>query len=105
MNKIIEMKNNAKMKFTLFMATMVIGMSNVNTSMAVKSNTEIIDEFIIFAADWIKAIGGVVAFVGGVMFALGWQREDSEGKTRGLQTMMAGFMVVAIAMGYEMFMQ
>ncbi len=41
--------------------------------------------------------------VGGVMFALGWQREDAEGKTRGLQTMMAGFMLVAIAASKGLF--
>ena len=49
------------------------------------------------------AIGGVVALVGGVMFALGWQREDAEGKSRGLMTMMAGFMVIAIAMSKDIF--
>ena len=29
------------------------------------------------------------------MFALGWQREDAEGKSRGLMTLMRGFMLVA----------
>ena len=37
------------------------------------------------------------------MFALGWQREDAEGKSRGLMTMMAGFMVIAIAMSKDIF--
>ena len=45
---------------------------------------------------WLVKIGVVVAMVGGVMFALGWQREDSEGKSKGLLTIMAGFMVAAI---------
>ena len=70
---------------------------------AASSNTESIDGFIEFACDWLKKIGGVVALVGAVMFALGWQREDAEGKSRGLMTMMAGFMVVAIAMGRDLF--
>ena len=39
----------------------------------------------------------------GVMFALGWQREDAEGKSRGLMTLMAGFMLVAIAQSKNLF--
>ena len=41
--------------------------------------------------------------VGGVMFALGWQREDAEGKTRGLQTLMAGAMVMALGASKDIF--
>ena len=41
--------------------------------------------------------------VGGVMFALGWQREDADGKTRGLQTLMAGAMVTAIGASPSIF--
>lgn len=55
-----------------------------------------IDTFVTAICKWLVKIGVVVAMVGGVMFALGWQREDSEGKSRGLLTLMAGFMVAAI---------
>ncbi len=48
-------------------------------------------------------IGGVVAMIGGIMFALGWQREDAEGKSRGLMTVMAGFMLIAIAQAPSIF--
>ena len=67
------------------------------------SNTSSIDSFINFACDWLTKIGGVIALVGGVMFALGWQREDAEGKSRGLMTLMAGFMLVAIAQSKGLF--
>ena len=67
------------------------------------SNTDSIDSFISFACDWLTKIGGVIALVGGVMFALGWQREDAEGKSRGLMTLMAGFMLVAIAQSKSLF--
>ena len=67
------------------------------------SNTESIDSFINFACDWLTKIGGVIALVGGVMFALGWQREDAEGKSRGLMPLMAGFMLVAIAQSKNLF--
>ena len=69
----------------------------------IKMVTESIDSFINFACDWLTKIGGVIALVGGVMFALGWQREDAEGKSRGLMTLMAGFMLVAIAQSKNLF--
>jgi len=67
------------------------------------SNTTSIDGFITFVCDWLLKIGGVVALVGGVMFALGWQRDDAEGKSRGLMTMMAGFMIIAISQSPSIF--
>lgn len=60
------------------------------------NGTESIDTFVAAIGKWLVKIGVVVAMVGGVMFALGWQREDSEGKSKGLLTIMGGFMVAAI---------
>lgn len=70
---------------------------------AAGSNTSSIDSFITFICDWVMKIGGVVAMIGGIMFALGWQREDAEGKSRGLMTVMAGFMLIAIAQAPSIF--
>lgn len=79
---------------------LLISMSSVH---AEGSNTQSIDGFITFVCDWLLKIGGVIALVGAVMFALGWQREDAEGKSRGLMTMMAGFMMVAISQSPSIF--
>lgn len=46
---------------------------------------------------WVTRLGGVVMLVGGVMFGLGWKSDDAEQKSRGVSTMIAGAIVIAIA--------
>ncbi|MDR2650649.1 MAG: hypothetical protein LBB94_13180 [Clostridiales bacterium] len=46
---------------------------------------------------WVTRLGAVVMFVGGVMFGLGWKNDDAEGKSRGVSTMVAGGIVIAVA--------
>lgn len=98
-NLIKKIKNKLTILGGTITSTLIIAQSRVYAA----SNTESIDSFINFACDWLTKIGGVIALVGGVMFALGWQREDSEGKSRGLMTLMAGFMLVAIAQSKNLF--
>ena len=82
---------------------LLAGLLPTSTVFAAGSNTGSIDKFVDFACDWLVKIGAVVMLVGGVMFALGWQREDAEGKTRGLQTLMAGAMVAALGKAPDVF--
>lgn len=84
-------------------ATMLVTMSTSMTVFAAGADTSSIDKFVDFACEWLKKIGAVIMLVGGVMFALGWQREDAEGKTRGLQTLMAGAMVMALGASKDIF--
>jgi fumarate reductase subunit C len=70
---------------------------------ALESNTSSIDTFITFVCDWLVKIGGVVMLIGGVMFALSWQRDDAEGKSRALMTLMAGGMVAGIGVSKGLF--
>lgn len=46
---------------------------------------------------WVTRLGGVVMFVGGVMFGMGWKSDDAEQKSRGISTIIAGAIVVAVA--------
>lgn len=46
---------------------------------------------------WVTRLGGVVMFVGGIMFGLGWKSDDAEQKSRGISTIIAGAIVVAVA--------
>lgn len=90
-------------KIIIAMATISCTMANASSVNAAGSNTSSIDGFITFVTDWVFKIGGVVALIGGIMFAVGFQRDDSEGKTRGLFTLMAGFMLMAIAKSPDIF--
>ncbi len=103
MRKLLKIKNNIKEKLTILGGSIMSTFIILNNRVFAESNTGSIDSFINFACDWLTKIGGVIALVGGVMFALGWQREDAEGKSRGLMTLMAGFMLVAIAQSKGLF--
>jgi len=105
LKKLKESKKIKKLKEKITILTGAITGSflMLTTNVMAASNTGSIDSFINFACDWLVKIGGVIALVGGVMFALGWQREDAEGKSRGLMTLMAGFMLVAIAQSKNLF--
>lgn len=46
---------------------------------------------------WVTRLGGVVMFVGGVMFGLGWKNNDAEQKSQGISTIIAGAIVIAVA--------
>lgn len=46
---------------------------------------------------WVTRLGGVVMFVGGIMFGLGWKSDDAEQKSRGISTLIAGAIVIAVA--------
>ena len=56
------------------------------------------DNTITFIAGWVNKFGFAMAFIGAVMFALGFKNDDAEGKTRGLRTMIAGFVVAAVSL-------
>lgn len=46
---------------------------------------------------WVIRLGLVVLLVGGIMFGLGFKNDDAEQKTRGVNTMIAGGIVTAVA--------
>lgn len=56
-----------------------------------------------FFVKWIRRAGAIVAFIGAIMFGLAIKEKDAEGKERGLFTMIAGFVVVAITIAVNMF--
>jgi len=52
---------------------------------------------------WVLRLGGVVIFIGGILFGLGWKNDDAEGKSRGISTMVSGGIVAALAVMVDQF--
>lgn len=52
---------------------------------------------------WLSQIGGVVMLIGGIQFALAWQRQDSESKSNAMLTVMAGAMITGLAVAWGTF--
>ena len=42
--------------------------------------------------------------IGGIMFGLGFKNDDADSKTRGVQTLVAGAIVIAVGAGYTTFL-
>lgn len=61
------------------------------------------EQVVTFFVKWIKRVGLLVAFVGGVMFALAIKNNDAEQKQAGLLTLVAGFVVSALCQAVSMF--
>lgn len=104
MNKLISVvKENYKKVVSIGNIVFMSFILSTSQVYALDSNTSSIDTFIQFVCDWLVKIGGVVMLVGAVMFALSWQRDDAEGKSRALMTVMAGGMVVGVGLSKGLF--
>lgn len=75
----------------LIVGIMLTGIVNADTSDALWTTISTLIQ------KWVTRLGGVVMFVGGVMFGLGWKSDDAEQKSRGISTLVAGAIVVAVA--------
>ena len=62
------------------------------------------DAVVSFLAAWIGRIGGLVMFLGVVQFALAVYNQSPEGKINGFLVLVAGAMLVGIAVGYHFFL-
>ncbi len=105
-----EAFNNKRKKIMLSLTTILtVGMLSTVTAFADDTSGDAVDgeaafnEVVGFFADWIGRIGLVVAFVGGIMFALAIKNDDAEAKTRGLMTLASGFVVFALTLSLNLF--
>ena len=104
-----EAFNSKRKKIMLSLTTMLtVGIMSTVTAFADDTGGTVdgeaaFNEVIGFFADWIGRIGLVVAFVGGIMFALAIKNDDAEAKTRGLMTLASGFVVFALTLSLNLF--
>lgn len=103
---------NAKRKKAMLSLTTMVTMAMMTTISAfadgegeggVVNGEAAFNSVIGFFATWIGRIGLVVAFVGGIMFALAIKNDDAEAKTRGLMTLASGFVVFALTLSLDLF--
>ena len=57
-----------------------------------------------FILPWIQRLGGVVLLIGAVEFGLAFKNDDAEGKTKGMRTVIAGCIVIAVGLGSATFL-
>jgi hypothetical protein len=62
------------------------------------------DNVISFLLPWITRLGGVVMLLGGIEFGLGFKSDDVESKTKGLRTLIAGAIVIAVGLSSNIFL-
>lgn len=62
------------------------------------------NDVIAFILPWIQRLGGVVLLIGAVEFGLAFKNDDAEGKTKGMRTIIAGCIVIAVGISSATFL-
>lgn len=57
-----------------------------------------------FLIPWIGRLGGALALIGGLEFGIAFKTDDAEAKTRGMRTIIAGCIVVAVGLSSNIFL-
>lgn len=59
--------------------------------------TDMLSKIETILKDWIPKLGMMLVAVGGIQLGIGFKDDDTTGKTRGMQTIVGGAIVIAIA--------
>lgn len=97
-NETIKKINEQKMKIAaiFYAALMPIAIA----SCADAKWNSVID----FILPWISRMGGAVILVGGVMFGLAFKNDDPDSKTKGIRTVIAGCIILAVGLSSGTFL-
>jgi hypothetical protein len=57
----------------------------------------VIQEILGLLQEWIPVMGGLVVIVGAIQLGVSFKDDNADGKTRGIQTMIGGAIITAIA--------
>lgn len=99
-----------KIKKILTLISLVLMMLSMLSTVALASGTPPsgqavtdFDNIIKFIAGWIGKLGLVVGFIGAVQLGFAFKNDDADGKTKGLRTLISGFIVFAITQTLSLF--
>lgn len=57
-----------------------------------------------FLVPWVQRLGGAVIFIGAIEFGIAFKTDDAEAKTRGMRTVVAGCIVIAVGLSSNIFL-
>lgn len=89
-----------KAQFAMLLYALLAPISVANATTADAKWNAVID----FMLPWIQRLGGVVILIGAVEFGLAFKSDDAEGKTKGLRTIIAGAIVLAVGVSSSVFL-
>lgn len=97
----IQIRCISMMLTCMSIAAMTLAVSASSGGMDENAGVDSFNNVMKFIATWVGRIGLAVGFFGGVQTGFAFKDNDSEGKTRGLLTLGAGFVVFAISKAYD----
>ena len=89
----------------LFGASMITSEVVLASASALDPNAgmEMFTALISFLATWMRRIGGMVMFIGAIMFALATYNQSPEQRVNALMVLVAGAMVLGVGASYNFF--
>lgn len=94
-----QTKKIAKWIMTFTLTCCVIVATSVVAFAANNTGEEVWDTVVGKMEKYVVAMGGAIAAIGGVMWALGFKNEDSEAQARGIRTLIAGAAAAGVMIG------
>lgn len=92
---------NHMLRFSLLLSSMLSPIAVSSASGGADTQWQ---NFIDFIVPWITRLGGVVFLIGAVEFGLAFKNDDAEGKTKGVRTVIAGCIVIAVGLSSGTFL-
>lgn len=79
------------------LVTLPLALSACTITVYADEATDMLNQIEKILKEWIPKLGMLLVAVGGIQLAIGFKDEDTTGKTRGMQTIVGGAIVIAIA--------
>jgi dihydrodipicolinate synthase/N-acetylneuraminate lyase len=99
----MKMKINLKKVWMVAVVILIVGLPVFVYSAPSATGTEMLDNLFKWLCFWVGRIGMIVAFFGAMQIALGFYRNDPDGKVMGVKTLASGIMVLSISASPHLF--